>query len=296
MREPAWQWRAFLVCAARKLASFCTGSTCLTRRGAMGAPRQSGAPEEHLPPRVNCCGPNRPQSRRDAACSAPMKPPPIASAIMRCSKKVVDGRRLPEVAAALVVDRRSLARQTVRASWWMEMLSSTPCGMMEGYLLTGPTGFFHTYEAFATGIASIGFNQHAKIWLGILHPTTPTGAHRSVPRNCTDLPIHGLGGRDHNGCHHQDPGFIDLGRPQTRAAEVGGCICRADCQQPASGGRKRRSLETERGATSLFSDKQKHSNYLTSSRAASMCAKGNRPLELGAATMTARRGRDDPMW
>jgi xylulose-5-phosphate/fructose-6-phosphate phosphoketolase len=44
------------------------------------------------------------------------------------------------------------------------MLSEhTLVGMMEGYLLTGRYGFFHTYEAFAHVIASM-FNQHAK-WL-----------------------------------------------------------------------------------------------------------------------------------
>ncbi|MFY8148893.1 MAG: phosphoketolase, partial [Prochlorococcaceae cyanobacterium] len=46
----------------------------------------------------------------------------------------------------------------------VEMLSEhTLVGMMEGYLLTGRYGFFHTYEAFAHVIASM-FNQHAK-WL-----------------------------------------------------------------------------------------------------------------------------------
>jgi xylulose-5-phosphate/fructose-6-phosphate phosphoketolase len=46
----------------------------------------------------------------------------------------------------------------------VEMLCEhTLVGMMEGYLLTGRYGFFHTYEAFAHVIASM-FNQHAK-WL-----------------------------------------------------------------------------------------------------------------------------------
>jgi xylulose-5-phosphate/fructose-6-phosphate phosphoketolase len=48
----------------------------------------------------------------------------------------------------------------------MEMLSEhTLLGWLEGYLLTGRHGFFHTYEAFAHVIDSM-FNQHAK-WLDI---------------------------------------------------------------------------------------------------------------------------------
>ena len=48
----------------------------------------------------------------------------------------------------------------------MEMLSEhTLIGWLEGYLLTGRHGFFHTYEAFAHVIDSM-FNQHAK-WLDI---------------------------------------------------------------------------------------------------------------------------------
>ena len=48
----------------------------------------------------------------------------------------------------------------------MEMLSEhTLVGWLEGYLLTGRHGLFHTYEAFAHVIDSM-FNQHAK-WLDI---------------------------------------------------------------------------------------------------------------------------------
>ena len=48
----------------------------------------------------------------------------------------------------------------------MEMLSEhTLLGWLEGYLLTGRHGLFHTYEAFAHVIDSM-FNQHAK-WLDI---------------------------------------------------------------------------------------------------------------------------------
>ena len=49
--------------------------------------------------------------------------------------------------------------------------------MMEGYLLTGRNGFFHTYEAFAHVISSM-YNQHCK-WLE--HCEEIPGAHPSVP-------------------------------------------------------------------------------------------------------------------
>ena len=54
----------------------------------------------------------------------------------------------------------------------MEMLSEhTLLGWLEGYLLTGRHGFFHTYEAFAHVIDSM-FNQHAK-WLDICKNHVP---------------------------------------------------------------------------------------------------------------------------
>ncbi|MFM7314694.1 MAG: phosphoketolase, partial [Cyanobium sp.] len=88
----------------------------------------------------------------------------------------------------------------------VEMLSEhTLVGMMEGYLLTGRYGLFHTYEAFAHVIASM-FNQHAK-WLESCIHHAPWRAP-IASWNC--LISSTVWRQDHNGFTHQDPGFIDL--------------------------------------------------------------------------------------
>jgi xylulose-5-phosphate/fructose-6-phosphate phosphoketolase len=88
----------------------------------------------------------------------------------------------------------------------MEMLSEhTLQGWLEGYLLTGRHGFFHTYEAFAHVVDSM-FNQHAK-WLDICKNHVPW--RRSV--SSLNIMLSSLVWRqDHNGFSHQDPGYIDL--------------------------------------------------------------------------------------
>ncbi len=83
-------------------------------------------------------------------------------------------------------------------------LSEHACeGLLEGYLLTGRHGFFHSYEAFIRVVDSMA-SQHAK-WL----------------KMCSELPwrkdIASLNyilasyvwQQDHNGFTHQDPGFIN---------------------------------------------------------------------------------------
>jgi xylulose-5-phosphate/fructose-6-phosphate phosphoketolase len=88
----------------------------------------------------------------------------------------------------------------------MEMLSEhTLIGWLEGYLLSGRHGFFHTYEAFAHVIDSM-FNQHAK-WLDISKNHVPwraSVASQNILLSST------VWRQDHNGFSHQDPGFIDL--------------------------------------------------------------------------------------
>jgi xylulose-5-phosphate/fructose-6-phosphate phosphoketolase len=88
----------------------------------------------------------------------------------------------------------------------MEMLSEhTLVGWLEGYLLTGRHGFFHTYEAFAHVIDSM-FNQHAK-WLDI----SKNHVKWRAPVASENLLLSSTVWRqDHNGFSHQDPGFIDL--------------------------------------------------------------------------------------
>ena len=83
-------------------------------------------------------------------------------------------------------------------------LSEHMCeGMLEGYLLTGRHGLFHSYEAFIRIIDSMT-SQHAK-WLKVT---------KEIPWRC---PIASLNyiltshiwQQDHNGYTHQDPGFIN---------------------------------------------------------------------------------------
>jgi xylulose-5-phosphate/fructose-6-phosphate phosphoketolase len=86
----------------------------------------------------------------------------------------------------------------------MEMLSEhTLLGWLEGYLLTGRHGFFHTYEAFAHVIDSM-FNQHAK-WLDISKNHVPWRA--SVA--CENILLSSTVWRGPQRLA-PDPGFIDL--------------------------------------------------------------------------------------
>ena len=86
----------------------------------------------------------------------------------------------------------------------MEMLSEHQCeGWLEGYLLTGRHGIFNCYEAFIHIIDSM-FNQHAK-WLKV---TVHIPWRRRIALLNYLLASH-VWRQDHNGCTHQDPGFID---------------------------------------------------------------------------------------
>ncbi len=148
----------------------------------------------------------------------------------------------------------------------VEMLSEhTLVGMMEGYLLTGRYGFFHTYEAFAHVIASM-FNQHAK-WLEscLYHAPwrAPIGAW-----NC--LISSTVWRQDHNGFTHQDPGFIDL------AGNKNGQVVRV--YLPADANTLLAVAEVAMTETNvcniIVSDKQKHLQYLTLEQARQHVAKG----------------------
>jgi xylulose-5-phosphate/fructose-6-phosphate phosphoketolase len=148
----------------------------------------------------------------------------------------------------------------------VEMLSEhTLVGMMEGYLLTGRYGFFHTYEAFAHVIASM-FNQHAK-WLEACRHHAPWRAPIG-PWNC--LISSTVWRQDHNGFTHQDPGFIDL------AGNKSGDVVRvylppdANCLLAVA---EEALLETN-VCNIIVSDKQKHLQYLTLEQARQHVAKG----------------------
>ncbi len=147
----------------------------------------------------------------------------------------------------------------------VEMLSEhTLVGMMDGYLLTGRNGFFHTYEAFAHVVASM-FNQHCK-WLEHCEEIpwrAPIG-----PWNC--LISSTVWRQDHNGFTHQDPGFIDL------AGNKKGSITRvylpADANSLLAVAEK--ALVETNVANIIVSDKQKHLQYLTLDEARRHVAKG----------------------
>jgi len=148
----------------------------------------------------------------------------------------------------------------------MEMLSEhTLVGWLEGYLLTGRHGFFHTYEAFAHVFSSM-FNQHAK-WLDISKNHVPwraSVASQNILLSST------VWRQDHNGFSHQDPGFIDLVTNKgpsvvriylppdanTLLSVADHCLRNTDC------------------INVIVADKQKHLQFMTMDEAIVHCAKG----------------------
>jgi len=147
----------------------------------------------------------------------------------------------------------------------IEMLSEhTLVGMMEGYLLTGRNGFFHTYEAFAHVISSM-YNQHCK-WLEHCEQIpwrAPIG-----PWNC--LISSTVWRQDHNGFTHQDPGFMDL------AGNKKGSITRVYLPADANSllAVAEHALTETNVSNIIVSDKQKHLQYLTLEQARRHVAKG----------------------
>ncbi len=178
-------------------------------------------------------------------------------AIYEVSKKTWMAELLPEDA-----DGGELARD----GRVMEMLSEhTLLGWLEGYLLTGRHGFFHTYEAFAHVIDSM-FNQHAK-WLDICKNHVhwrASVASENILLSST------VWRQDHNGFSHQDPGFIDLVTNKspsvvrayfppdanTLLVVADHCLRSTDC------------------VNVIVADKQKHLQFTTIEQAVVHCAKG----------------------
>ena len=75
--------------------------------------------------------------------------------------------------------------------------------MLEGYLLTGRHGFFHSYEAFIRIVDSMA-SQHAK-WLKV----TKELPWRRPIASLNYILASYVWQQDHNGFTHQDPGFIN---------------------------------------------------------------------------------------
>ena len=148
----------------------------------------------------------------------------------------------------------------------VEMLSEhTLVGMMEGYLLTGRYGFFHTYEAFAHVIASM-FNQHAK-WLESCIHHAPWRAPIG-PWTC--LISSTVWRQDHNGFTHQDPGFIDLAG--NKSGEVVRVYLPADANSLLAVAEE--ALVETNVCNIIVSDKQSHLQYLNLDQARAHVAKG----------------------
>jgi xylulose-5-phosphate/fructose-6-phosphate phosphoketolase len=178
-------------------------------------------------------------------------------AVYQVSKKVWMADMLPEDA-----DGGELTRD----GRVMEMLSEhTLLGWLEGYLLTGRHGFFHTYEAFAHVVDSM-FNQHAK-WLDISKNHVPwraSVASQNILLSST------VWRQDHNGFSHQDPGFIDLVTNKSPSVtrvylppDANTLLAVAD-----------RCLRSTDCINVIVADKQKHLQFTTIDEAIVHCAKG----------------------
>jgi xylulose-5-phosphate/fructose-6-phosphate phosphoketolase len=178
-------------------------------------------------------------------------------AIYEVSKKTWMADLLPEDA-----DGGELARD----GRVMEMLSEhTLLGWLEGYLLSGRHGFFHTYEAFAHVIDSM-FNQHAK-WLDTCKNHVPwraSVASQNILLSST------VWRQDHNGFSHQDPGFIDVVTNKSPTVtriylppDANSLLVVAD-----------QCLRSTDCINVIVADKQKHMQFMTIDEAVVHCAKG----------------------
>ena len=148
----------------------------------------------------------------------------------------------------------------------MEMLSEhTLVGWLEGYLLSGRHGFFHTYEAFAHVVDSM-FNQHAK-WLDICKNHVPwraSVASQNILLSST------VWRQDHNGFSHQDPGFIDLVTNKSPS------VCRVYLPPDANTllAVADQCLRSRDCINVIVADKQKHMQFTTIDEAIMHCQKG----------------------
>ncbi|MGG6297092.1 phosphoketolase family protein [Leptolyngbya sp. AN02str] len=148
----------------------------------------------------------------------------------------------------------------------MEMLSEhTLLGWMEGYLLSGRHGFFHTYEAFAHVIDSM-FNQHAK-WLDISKNEVPW---RAPVSSWNVLLSSTVWRQDHNGFSHQDPGFVDVVLNKNPSVVRVYFPPDANCLLSVVD----HCLRSTDYTNVIVSDKQKHLQYLSMDEAIQHCTKG----------------------
>jgi len=148
----------------------------------------------------------------------------------------------------------------------MEILSEhTLQGWLEGYLLSGRHGFFHTYEAFAHVVDSM-FNQHAK-WLDICKNEVHW---RASVASLNILLSSTVWRQDHNGFSHQDPGYIDL--VTNKSAEVVRVYLPPDANCLLSVADH--CLRSTDYVNVIVADKQKHLQFLPIDKAIEHCTKG----------------------
>jgi len=148
----------------------------------------------------------------------------------------------------------------------MEMLSEhTLLGWLEGYLLSGRHGFFHTYEAFAHVISSM-FNQHAK-WLDICRNHVPW---RAPVSSWNVLLSSTVWRQDHNGFSHQDPGFVDVVTNKNPSVVRIYFPPDANCLLSVAD----HCLRSTNYTNVIVADKQKHLQYLSMDDAIKHCTKG----------------------
>jgi len=148
----------------------------------------------------------------------------------------------------------------------MEMLSEhTLLGWLEGYLLTGRHGLFHTYEAFAHVIDSM-FNQHAK-WLDICKNHVQWRASVASENILLSSTVWR---QDHNGFSHQDPGFIDV------VTNKGPSVVRIYLPPDANTllSVADHCLRSKDCINVIVADKQKHLQFTTIDEAITLCTKG----------------------
>jgi len=178
-------------------------------------------------------------------------------AVYEASKKTWMADMLPEDA-----DGGELARD----GRVMEMLSEhTLMGWLEGYLLTGRHGFFHTYEAFAHVVDSM-FNQHAK-WLDISKNHVPWRASVASENILLSSTVWR---QDHNGFSHQDPGFIDL--VTNKSSSVTRVYLPPDANTLLSVADH--CLRSTDYINVIVADKQKHLQFTTMDEAITHCSNG----------------------
>jgi xylulose-5-phosphate/fructose-6-phosphate phosphoketolase len=178
-------------------------------------------------------------------------------AVYEASKKVWMADILPEDEDGTEITRDGRV---------MEMLSEhTLQGWLEGYLLTGRHGLFHTYEAFAHVVDSM-FNQHAK-WLDICRHDVSW----RVPIASLNILLSSTVWRqDHNGFSHQEPGFLD--HVTNKSPEVVRVYLPPDANCLLSVADH--CLRSTNYVNVIVADKQKHLQYLTLEEAITHCTKG----------------------